>query len=75
MVGLQKLIKDDVIRSFTFFDKSKVTFFGIFRHDGAGKPPDTQSKVQYAGYWAFDPTDDSAYADQVKTHPLTANAA
>ena len=73
--GSAEADKDDVIRSFTFYDKTKVSFFGLFRHDASGQPPSTQSALQYIGHWTFDNFTDDIYASQVFTYPLTAAAA
>ena len=59
--GSAEADKDDVIRSFTFYDKTKVSFFGLFRHDASGQPPSTQSALQYIGHWTFDNFTDDIY--------------
>ena len=55
---------DDVVRVFTFFDKTKVELFGYYTHKNNGNPG-TAGDFIYS--FALDAADDDAYASEVDT--------
>ena len=56
---------DDVVRVFTFFDKTKVELFGYYTHKNNGNPG-TAGDFIYS--FALDAADDDAYAENTEAY-------
>ena len=64
--GLTEEDQDDVVRVFTFFDKSKINFTELFRHDGQGNG--TTRRPLTVG--AIEVSANDIYADEVRTYTI-----